>query len=78
MLVTSFQETLPPLCFYDVSNGQENCDSGGSFSNEKEADFVVFMIEALVNAGVDSSSIGVITLYKSQMYNIMAKLGTSR
>ncbi|XP_056017208.1 protein ZGRF1-like isoform X2 [Ostrea edulis] len=71
-------ETLPPLCFYDVSNGQENCDSGGSFSNEKEADFVVFMIEALVNAGVDSTSIGVITLYKSQMYNIMAKLGTSR
>ncbi|XP_061196236.1 protein ZGRF1-like [Saccostrea echinata] len=71
-------DILPTLCFYDVSNGQESSDSSGSFSNEKEADFVAFMIEALISAGVDSTSIGVITLYKSQMYGIIAKLGTSR
>lgn len=73
-----FQDILPTLCFYEVSDGQERSDSSGSFSNEKEADFVSFMIECLVSAGVDSSSIGVITLYKSQMYTILAKLGTSR
>ncbi|XP_062594375.1 LOW QUALITY PROTEIN: uncharacterized protein LOC134255841 [Saccostrea cucullata] len=71
-------DILPTLCFYNVCNGQEDNDSSGSFSNEKEADFIAFMIEALVNAGVDSTSIGVITLYKSQMYSIIAKLGTSR
>lgn len=73
-----FQDILPTLCFYDVSNGQESSDSSGSFSNEKEADFVSFLIEVLLNAGVDAASIGVITLYKSQMYSILVKLGTSR
>lgn len=73
-----FQDILPNLCFYDVSNGQESSDSSGSFSNEREADFVSFLIEVLLNAGVDAASIGVITLYKSQMYSILVKLGTSR
>lgn len=73
-----FQDILPTLCFYDVSNGQESSDSSGSFSNEKEADFVSFLIEVLLSAGVDAASIGVITLYKSQMYSILVKLGTSR
>ena len=64
------QDGFPTLCIYNVSNGQEVCASDGSFYNDQEATFVVFMIEALLASGLEPSSIGVITLYKAQMRKI--------
>ncbi|XP_060079969.1 LOW QUALITY PROTEIN: uncharacterized protein LOC132559378 [Ylistrum balloti] len=68
---------VPTLCFYDVSGGQEQTDDGGSFYNEKEAVFVTSLIQALLKRGVDPASIGVITLYKSQMHKIKTSLLTN-
>ena len=72
------QDYIPTVCFYDVYEGEESSDSDGSYSNTREADFVVFLIETLIASGVDPANIGVITLYKAQMFQIIAKLGTSR
>ena len=54
------------------------CGSDGSFYNDQEASFVVFMIEALLACGLEPSSIGVITLYKAQMRKIQQLLLSSR
>lgn len=69
---------MPSLCFFDVKSGQEHVDSDGSYFNQEEASFVVFLIEHLVLAGVEPTEIGVITLYKSQMRMIMQTLQSSR
>ncbi|XP_033739049.1 uncharacterized protein LOC117326402 isoform X2 [Pecten maximus] len=80
-VTTSDREPLvpevPTLCFYDVSKGQEQADDGGSFYNEKEAVFVTSLIQALLVRGVEPASIGVITLYKSQMFKINTSLLTN-
>ncbi|XP_069124760.1 uncharacterized protein [Argopecten irradians] len=68
---------VPTLCFFDVSKGQEQSDDGGSYYNEKEADFVTSLIKSLLERGVEPGSIGVITLYKSQMYKINTSLLTN-
>ena len=72
------QEDLPALCFYDVTEGIEQSDNGGSFYNEKEAEFIEYLIERLINHDVDPERIGVISLYKSQMYRIVTLLGTNK
>ena len=53
-------------------------DRVGSFYNEREAEFVVFMIEVLLSMGVEPKDMGVITLYKSQMHKISQLLQASR
>lgn len=68
-------DEFPTLCFYDVSCGKDCSDSAGSYYNQEEADFVVFLIQVLICSGVEPCNIGVITLYKSQMYKIIAILG---
>ncbi|XP_067670945.1 5'-3' DNA helicase ZGRF1-like [Haliotis asinina] len=67
---------FPTLCFYDEAGGQEVTDGSGSYYNESEARLVVLLIHALVMVGVEAGSIGVITLYKAQMYKIITSLQT--
>ncbi|KAK3610741.1 hypothetical protein CHS0354_028138 [Potamilus streckersoni] len=69
---------IPALCFIDVFSGQEVSDGVASFYNESEAKMVVFLIEVLVNCRVDPASIGVITLYKSQMSTVLHLLYNSK
>ncbi|KAL3877346.1 hypothetical protein ACJMK2_035069, partial [Sinanodonta woodiana] len=69
---------FPALCFIDVFNGQEVSDGVASYYNEAEAEMVVFLIEVLVNCRVDPASIGVITLYKSQMSKVLHFLHNSK
>ncbi|EDO29954.1 predicted protein, partial [Nematostella vectensis] len=66
------------LCFYNVSRGQEKHGQDGSYYNEEEAKFVVFMIDRLLEAGVEPAQIGVITLYKSQLRTITTHLAASK
>ncbi|KAL4240490.1 Protein zgrf1 [Mactra antiquata] len=63
-------DILPTVCCYDVDTGQECCESFGSYYNEHEAQFVVFLLKVLLSTGIESSNVGVITLYKSQMSRI--------
>ena len=42
----------------------------GSYYNEQEAQFVVFLIQFLMSHDVEPQSVGVITLYRSQMARI--------
>lgn len=65
-----FQDFLPTVCCYDVHSGQECCESFGSYYNECEAQFVVFLLKVLLTVGIEPTSVGVITLYKSQMARI--------
>ncbi|XP_060248703.1 protein ZGRF1 isoform X1 [Meriones unguiculatus] len=62
-------EWLPTLCFYNVA-GAEQVQSENSFQNVAEAAFTLKLIQSLIASGVAGSMIGVITLYKSQMYKI--------
>ncbi|XP_063446404.1 5'-3' DNA helicase ZGRF1-like isoform X2 [Mytilus trossulus] len=71
-------DELPALCFYDVCDGLEINDRDGSFYNDKEAEFIIFLIEVLVDREVDPDRIGVISLYKSQMYKITNLLGSNK
>ncbi|VDI21857.1 Hypothetical predicted protein [Mytilus galloprovincialis] len=71
-------DELPALCFYDVCDGLEINDRDGSFYNDKEAQFIMFLIEVLVDRDVDPVRIGVISLYKSQMYKITNLLGSNK
>ncbi|KAJ7396123.1 protein ZGRF1 [Pitangus sulphuratus] len=64
---------LPTLCFYSV-NGMEQIERDNSFSNMAEAHFAVKLIQALIASGIEGAAIGVITLYKSQMYKIQSLL----
>ncbi|XP_052587465.1 protein ZGRF1 [Peromyscus californicus insignis] len=62
-------EWLPTLCFYNVT-GAEQVESENSFQNVAEAAFTLKLIQSLLVSGITGSMIGVITLYKSQMYKI--------
>ncbi|KAM5233552.1 5'-3' DNA helicase ZGRF1 isoform 2-T2 [Hipposideros larvatus] len=60
---------LPTLCFYHVP-GDEQIERGNSFHNAAEAAFTLKLIQSLIASGVAGSAIGVITLYKAQMYKL--------
>ncbi|MBZ3876534.1 Protein ZGRF1 [Sciurus carolinensis] len=62
-------EWLPTLCFYNVK-GLEQIERDNSFHNVAEAAFTLKLIQSLIASGIASSMIGVITLYKSQMYKL--------
>ncbi|KAM6220972.1 5'-3' DNA helicase ZGRF1 [Rhynchocyon petersi] len=62
-------EWLPTLCFYNVK-GLEQIERDNSFHNVAEAAFILKLIQSLIASGVAGSMIGVITLYKSQMYKL--------
>ncbi|XP_069711214.1 5'-3' DNA helicase ZGRF1 isoform X2 [Phaenicophaeus curvirostris] len=66
---------LPTLCFYSV-NGMEQIERDNSFYNMAEAHFTIKLIQSLIASGIEGSTIGVITLYKSQMYKIQNLLGS--
>ncbi|XP_071496513.1 5'-3' DNA helicase ZGRF1-like [Diadema antillarum] len=68
---------LPTLCFFNVSHGQEKSARDGSYFNDAEASFVVFLIGGLIEMGVAPSEVGVITLYKAQVNQISMLLQTS-
>ncbi|XP_018106898.1 protein ZGRF1 isoform X2 [Xenopus laevis] len=67
---------LPTLCFYNV-NGTEQVEGNNSFYNMEEANFTVKLIQSLIASGIEGSMIGVITLYKSQMYKIFNSLASN-
>ncbi|KAM9143159.1 5'-3' DNA helicase ZGRF1 [Pangshura tecta] len=60
---------LPTLCFFNV-NGTEQIERDNSFYNMAEVYFIIKLIQSLIASGIEGSMIGVITLYKSQMYKI--------
>ncbi|XP_075785856.1 5'-3' DNA helicase ZGRF1 isoform X2 [Pelodiscus sinensis] len=60
---------LPTLCFFNV-NGIEQIERDNSFYNMAEVYFIIKLIQSLIASGIEGSMIGVITLYKSQMYKI--------
>ncbi|XP_029419718.1 protein ZGRF1 isoform X3 [Nannospalax galili] len=60
-------EWLPTLCFYNVM-GVEQVERDNSFHNVAEAAFTLKLIQSLIASGIAGSMIGVITLYRSQMY----------
>ncbi|XP_044941465.1 protein ZGRF1 isoform X1 [Mustela putorius furo] len=62
-------EWLPTLCFYNVK-GLEQIERDNSFHNVAEAAFTLKLIQSLIASGIVGSMIGVITLYKSQMYKL--------
>ncbi|XP_073661064.1 5'-3' DNA helicase ZGRF1 isoform X7 [Tursiops truncatus] len=62
-------EWLPTLCFYNVK-GLEQIERNNSFHNVAEAAFTLKLIQSLIASGIVGSMIGVITLYKSQMYKL--------
>ncbi|KAM6148062.1 LOW QUALITY PROTEIN: 5'-3' DNA helicase ZGRF1 [Erethizon dorsatum] len=64
---------LPTLCFYNVM-GQEQIERDNSFHNVAEASFTLKLIQSLIASGIAGSMIGVITLYKSQMYKLCHSL----
>uniref|UniRef100_A0A8C5L682 5'-3' DNA helicase ZGRF1 n=1 Tax=Jaculus jaculus TaxID=51337 RepID=A0A8C5L682_JACJA len=64
-------EWLPTLCFYNVK-GVEQIERDNSFHNVAEAAFTLKLIQSLIASGIAGSMIGVITLYKSQMYKVCA------
>ncbi|XP_066174450.1 5'-3' DNA helicase ZGRF1 [Sylvia atricapilla] len=66
---TPLLEWLPTLCFYSV-HGMEQIERDSSFYNMAEAHFTVKLIQSLIASGIEGAAIGVITLYKSQMYKI--------
>ncbi|PIK41811.1 hypothetical protein BSL78_21324 [Apostichopus japonicus] len=71
-------EGFPTLSFYNVADGRECRTTGGSFLNDKEAVFLVTMLEMLMVSGVEPSQVGVITLYKAQVSHISTLLLQSR
>uniref|UniRef100_A0A2K5D0A1 5'-3' DNA helicase ZGRF1 n=1 Tax=Aotus nancymaae TaxID=37293 RepID=A0A2K5D0A1_AOTNA len=62
-------EWLPTLCFYNVK-GLEQLERDNSLHNVAEAAFTLKLIQSLIASGIAGSMIGVITLYKSQMYKL--------
>uniref|UniRef100_A0A667G2R0 5'-3' DNA helicase ZGRF1 n=1 Tax=Lynx canadensis TaxID=61383 RepID=A0A667G2R0_LYNCA len=63
-------EWLPTLCFYNVKGLEQD----NSFHNVAEAAFTLKLIQSLIVSGIAGSVIGVITLYKSQMYKLCHSL----
>ncbi|XP_044536985.1 protein ZGRF1 [Gracilinanus agilis] len=68
-------EWLPTLCFYNVK-GIEQIERDNSFHNVAEAAFTLKLIQSLIASGIEGSMIGVITLYKSQMYKLCTLFNT--
>ncbi|XP_068951400.1 5'-3' DNA helicase ZGRF1 isoform X2 [Petaurus breviceps papuanus] len=68
-------EWLPTLCFYNVK-GIEQIERDNSFHNVAEAAFTLKLIQSLIASGIEGSMIGVITLYKSQMYKLLTLFST--
>ncbi|XP_072112071.1 5'-3' DNA helicase ZGRF1-like [Mobula birostris] len=64
---------LPTLCFYNVK-GHEQVQMDGSCHNLEEATFTAKLIQSLIASGIKGSMIGVITLYKSQMFKLCGLL----
>ncbi|XP_078532856.1 5'-3' DNA helicase ZGRF1 isoform X2 [Lissotriton helveticus] len=60
---------LPTLCFYNVK-GTEQIEQDNSFHNMEEAVFTCKLIQTLIASGIEGSMIGVITLYRSQMFKL--------
>ncbi|KAM4834304.1 5'-3' DNA helicase ZGRF1 [Thomomys bottae] len=67
---------LPTLCFYNVL-GLEQIERDNSFYNVAEAAFTLKLIQSLIASGIAGHMIGVITLYKSQMYQLCHLLTTA-
>ncbi|KAM8939435.1 5'-3' DNA helicase ZGRF1 [Pelodytes ibericus] len=67
---------LPTLCFYNA-NGIEEVEGSNSFHNVEEASFTVKLIQSLIASGIAGCMIGVITLYKAQMYKICTLLSST-
>ncbi|XP_069878575.1 5'-3' DNA helicase ZGRF1 [Dipodomys merriami] len=67
---------LPTLCFYNVP-GLEQIERDNSFYNVAEAAFTLKLIQSLIASGIAGCMIGVITLYKSQMYKLCHLLTTA-
>ncbi|XP_042553535.1 protein ZGRF1 isoform X2 [Dipodomys spectabilis] len=67
---------LPTLCFYNVP-GLEQMERDNSFYNVAEAAFTLKLIQSLIASGIAGCMIGVITLYKSQMYKLCHLLTTA-
>ncbi|XP_012879305.1 PREDICTED: protein ZGRF1 [Dipodomys ordii] len=67
---------LPTLCFYNVP-GLEQMERDNSFYNVAEAAFTLKLIQSLIVSGIAGCMIGVITLYKSQMYKLCHLLTTA-
>uniref|UniRef100_A0A8C5M2X6 5'-3' DNA helicase ZGRF1 n=1 Tax=Leptobrachium leishanense TaxID=445787 RepID=A0A8C5M2X6_9ANUR len=67
---------LPTLCFYNA-NGIEMVEGSNSFHNVEEANFTVKLIQSLIATGIEGSMIGVVTLYKAQMYKICTLLSNT-
>lgn len=72
------QASLPTLCFFSVPSGKECCARDGSFFNEEEASFVIYLIDVLMSLGVEAGDVGVITLYKAQTMKISMMLQDSK
>ncbi|XP_033643688.1 protein ZGRF1-like isoform X3 [Asterias rubens] len=70
--------SLPTLCFFSVPSGKECCARDGSFFNEEEASFVIYLIDVLMSLGVEAGDVGVITLYKAQTMKISMMLQDSK
>lgn len=69
---------LPPVCFFDCDAGVEERQGGGSYVNQREAEFIVSMVGALLEAEVvHCKQIGVISTYKAQSRLIEQLLGDS-
>ena len=58
------------------TGGVERSGPGGSICNDLEADIVATCTAELLCSGIAASSIGVICLYKSQVDQVLARLGT--
>ncbi|XP_063969613.1 uncharacterized protein LOC129281362 isoform X1 [Lytechinus pictus] len=67
---------LPTLCFFNISHGREMSSRDGSYFNDPEASFVVFLISSMMEMGISPSDVGVITLYKAQVSRIRMLLQT--
>nr|XP_054773282.1 protein ZGRF1-like [Lytechinus pictus] len=65
---------LPTLCFFNISHGREMSSRDGSYFNDPEASFVVFLISSMMEMGISPSDVGVITLYKAQVSRIRMQL----
>ena len=67
-------EWLPTLSVVDVDDGKEECGNDGSYFNLKEALIIVNVLEKILKCGINPHQVGVITQYKSQVWNINSLL----
>ncbi|CAK8991725.1 Protein ZGRF1 (GRF-type zinc finger domain-containing protein 1), partial [Durusdinium trenchii] len=65
---------LGPLTFVDIFNGEEQQTRASSFVNPQEQRLAVFIIQQLLQLGIEAAQIGVITLYRAQAAAIQSAL----